>query len=622
MCYRCWVAANRQEARYAERVGQEQAEQPVEEQLRPTAVPSYKRLANTSRRCLFRDCQCEDLHRVPLFLKRYSLIEYSLYVPDSARICTMHMHTNDWDTLYEFAETVFTPDQLKDIVDLLRDAYKTKSAIDFDNIEYISPEELYFRTGLTHEQFANVLSETPSLTQDTKRPKTLLGCFLMKIRSGEPDDRIACHLNINRKTVRRYLKKTRDCLTSDFVPRHLGYDHISREEILNHNLTIPTALFGSNVDPKATIMFDGTYIYIQKSKNFWFQKRTYSLHKFKNLLKPFLLVCADGYIIDILGPYAATTSDAQIMTQMMNNESCPIHYLLQQNDVFILDRGFRDSISNIETCGYVPHMPPTKDRNATQLSNEQANKSRLVTIVRWVIEAINGRFKRDFKIFRNQMFNKSLPNLFTDFRIAGALLNAFREPFHDSVYAETFIEQINSRMNTTNNLGNYVVAHNVNRQRAAFVTMNNESINISFPHLTDEDIILFSLGTYHLKLARSYVSEHLRGGVYNIEVCSSPSPRLAEYGLETERSTLLRGRILSRHRSNTTYYTYLLIRNGNDLNAIQAYYCSCLTGMRTVGACAHVVSILWYFGVGRHLPNFIGPACAWDDIIIDSANAE
>ncbi|KAL4714698.1 hypothetical protein ACJJTC_012615 [Scirpophaga incertulas] len=39
--------------------------------------------------------------------------------------------------------------------------------------------------------------------------------------------------------------------------------------------------------------------------------------------------------------------------------------------------------------------------------------------------------------------------------------------------------------------------------------------------------------------------------------------------------------------------------------------------MRTVGACAHVVNIMWYFGVGRHLQNFIGPASAWDDIIID-----
>lgn len=96
-----------------------------------------------------------------------------------------------------------------------------------------------------------------------------------------------------------------------------------------------------------------------------------------------MIVCSDGYIVDVIGPYAATSSDAIIMrTLMQENSDWP-------NDVLILDRGFRDSIYVIEDCGYNPHMPPSRTRGE-QLSTAQANKSRLITMVRWVVETING----------------------------------------------------------------------------------------------------------------------------------------------------------------------------------------------------------------------------------------
>lgn len=87
------------------------------------------------------------------------------------------------------------------------------------------------------------------------------------------------------------------------------------------------------------------------------------------------MTCPDWYIIDTCGPYAATKTDAQIMTEIMNDQTSPLHIILQTDDVFILDRGFRDSIPDIESAGYVAHMPPSKDRHAIQLTDIQANKS-------------------------------------------------------------------------------------------------------------------------------------------------------------------------------------------------------------------------------------------------------
>lgn len=161
---------------------------------------------------------------------------------------------------------------------------------------------------------------------------------------------------------------------------------------------------------------------------FIFQRLSYCLHKFRNLMKPFLVVCGDGYIIEVTGPYAATTSDATIMKCILNNhsgppEEAPILWLLEEGDVFVLNRGFRDSIPELRTCGFEAHIPPTKNRAENQLTTDDANKSRRITIIRWVIEGINGRFKRDFRILRSTYFNKSVKNAMLDFRIAAALIN-------------------------------------------------------------------------------------------------------------------------------------------------------------------------------------------------------
>lgn len=36
---------------------------------------------------------------------------------------------------------------------------------------------------------------------------------------------------------------------------------------------------------------------------------------------------------------------------------------------------------------------------------------------------VNGRFKRDFKLFRHIFFNLALPHLIEDYKIAAALMN-------------------------------------------------------------------------------------------------------------------------------------------------------------------------------------------------------
>ncbi|CAH0407509.1 unnamed protein product [Chilo suppressalis] len=83
----------------------------------------------------------------------------------------------------------------------------------------------------------------------------------------------------------------------------------------------------------------------------------------------------------------------------------------------------------------------------------------------------------------------------------------------------------------------------------------------NFPQLTKEELIVLALGTYQLKLARSYCSEHLNNGLYTIETYALED--LPEYGID-QNVCLLRGRIRSRHVRARTYYCYVLF-SSNDL---------------------------------------------------------
>lgn len=86
----------------------------------------------------------------------------------------------------------------------------------------------------------------------------------------------------------------RNYFINHFVPNHVGLQHTSREEVTQRNLLIPNNLFGctnTSVEQMPVIAIcGGTYIFIQKSSNYLYQKKTYSLHKYDNLIKPFLIV--------------------------------------------------------------------------------------------------------------------------------------------------------------------------------------------------------------------------------------------------------------------------------------------------------------------------------------------
>lgn len=60
--------------------------------------------------------------------------------------------------------------------------------------------------------------------------------------------------------------------------------------------------------------------------------------------------------------YTCTFEKMQLNNHTGLPEEAPFLWLLKEGNVFDLDRGFRDSIPDLETCGFEAHIPPTKSR--------------------------------------------------------------------------------------------------------------------------------------------------------------------------------------------------------------------------------------------------------------------
>lgn len=88
------------------------------------------------------------------------------------------------------------------------------------------------------------------------------------------------------------------------------------------------------------------------------------------------------------GPFLADgrNNDASIAKHIFVNNKQNILNWLNEDDIIVVDRGFRDAVNTIRRFGFNVEMPDFLD-GKKQLPAKQANHSRCVTKVRWVIES-------------------------------------------------------------------------------------------------------------------------------------------------------------------------------------------------------------------------------------------
>ena len=92
--------------------------------------------------------------------------------------------------------------------------------------------------------------------------------------------------------------------------------------------------------------------------------------------------------MSVVGPFLADgkNNDASIAKNIFINNEQGVLDWLHDDDIIVVDRGFRDAVNTIRRFGFNVEMPDFL-KGKKQLSCKEANHSRCVTKVRWIIES-------------------------------------------------------------------------------------------------------------------------------------------------------------------------------------------------------------------------------------------
>ena len=255
------------------------------------------------------------------------------------------------------------------------------------HVSSLSEVELKRATRLTLDQLKN-------LADRLKIGIVSVFTFLLLCSMGISQRHLAIFLNCDQTTISRRFHSVLKAFETYLIPNNLGLHNYTPDRIREKHRT---ELF-AKIFPNVVLVVDGTYIYIQKSSDFEFQKFTYSGQKNRNLLK-FLVFCTpSGRYVEIFGPYG---SDGHHNDEWLYNACCEMknspltRYLDRNRDESMCDRGF----SRIQDY-FKFHCPRSIQKGQKQLSTSDANFTRALTRFRNVIERCFGRSKQ-WKILAN-----------------------------------------------------------------------------------------------------------------------------------------------------------------------------------------------------------------------------
>ncbi|CAG2188196.1 unnamed protein product [Mytilus edulis] len=286
-----------------------------------------------------------------------AFIDGNILIPAGARCCSSHFQENGFlktecfDIMSKSENSSSNRTSIVKLLTHMRETcQKTQNKIDFDNIGETDCKNL---TGLSHQQFEDIclhvllhIKSTP-----TRTPKTSVGLFLIKMKCALSNKLMSTLFKVSISSIRRAINTVRQALMRSFVPLYLGFESITREQIIkDHTRPLAKTLLDAD-DDNMILVLDGTYIYIQKSNNFSFQRKSFSLHKSRPLVKPMVVVSTTGHFVSILGPYLSRNNDASIL--------------------------------NHEELGIKAAMPTFMKKGEKQMSDADANTSRMVTKVKY-----------------------------------------------------------------------------------------------------------------------------------------------------------------------------------------------------------------------------------------------
>ena len=570
--------------------------------------------------CLFENCDQTEFDTIGKELREKCSSYKSIIIAKGSVACSEHQNklsSLDFDAseLIQIADCVkLTPKENTQLFQALADAVQSEtqksSTISFSKLNNNRLKDII---GLDRAQFdeLQIQLDLCQLVKPIQDPDFTLGLYLLKMKTGLSDHVIGAFFGKSRRDINYHIHRSRELLNTRFVPRHLGLARLSVDYVWSHTTDAAKAIFPG--EKKAILPADGTYVFIQKSSNFGFQRESFSLHKHRNLKKMFMVTTTDGLIVAVTGPHDANVSDAYLLEHFMSQpEFCQL--FPPGSTIFIVDRGFRNIIDAVRERGYQIEMPAFLPTNQKQLETLVANKTRFVTKLRWPVEAVNGQIKQHYRYFDKTVFNRTLHNAPIDFTICCALLNYLKNGglASDVGNPEIFL-RMNRLMFKPNRLQLLVSTNNLTRKSSNFQLMTDDPTSNGFPRLTLDQLKIFCCGSYQIKMALCYYAEHVKtDGRYEFSI--QKESQLFDYasvGIEHPPTSLklFKAKINSRHSKSTRYFIFVLLNTEKQgIDAIEEHYCTCKVGARTVGCCAHIASLVWYLTFACYEPTIKLPA--------------
>lgn len=568
--------------------------------------------------------------RVQVYLAR------DIYIPERVRCCGIHLDErgNILQCLLPAIRFInrpyiFNGHQLTIFLSHLRTAANKCAEWKFRDENSFSDEEFKAISPITKPQFRDMFNFCDPIREGEGQrhvSKKDLLTFLCKLRQGLSDEFLTVVFNhSSRQNTSLTIAKVRKSLMLRFVPQNIGFQAITREQFIqNHVSDFANELY--NREPelrKAIVCIDGTYSYIPKSSNFRVLRQSYCVHKGRHLLKPVLVVGTDGYILDVHGPYFSDSrnNDANILRNEFQQDAAEIRNWFQEGDIFIVDRGYRDAIPLLEQLGITYKMPSLLGRNERQLATEEANESRMVSKCRWVVESRNGHLKSMFKFFDGTIQITHAVHLKDFYRIAGAVINRFHGAIEMEGATVELARSILAKAQNANVVHARVEVEQLQRRNGRWVHLDANHLP-RFPRLTLDYLRELTVGVYQVNLAPSYIQDKLQRENHEV----------LEMDELVDEPGFLRLRIFSRFRNAGKYQLWIAyhVNEGNanqaaiveDEDPILGYYCTCRSGARTLGTCAHIASALWFLGFARHEHIVKYPWTTLIDTILDAGNRQ
>lgn len=206
--------------------------------------------------------------RNEMFIRRH------IDIPAGSRCC--EIHTVDKRLLREaFVSLVphkvedrfFSQQNLINMLQSYRARINSNKHLDFDDPLRMTDSDYTKLTGFTRVQHTYILSYIPPTAlknSTTRSARSALACLLMKLKLGLSNSVLASMVGVgDKRKMSHIISSARVALTQHFVPRHLGLDHLTRQDVINkHTSPIASRLLTEGRDP-CILVLDGTYLYIQ-----------------------------------------------------------------------------------------------------------------------------------------------------------------------------------------------------------------------------------------------------------------------------------------------------------------------------------------------------------------------